>query len=77
MSTIRRAGYAMTASMPDEPAIGLSVPVSSGDRVLATISLRYLGKAMPEAEVAKRYLAPLRALAAAIADAAGRRTSAG
>lgn len=76
ISTIRRAGYAMTASMPDEPAIGLSVPVLSSDRVLATISLRYFGKVMPEAEVAKRYLAPLRSLAVAIADAAGRRTGA-
>jgi DNA-binding IclR family transcriptional regulator len=72
MTTIRRAGYAITASMPDEPAIGLSVPVLSGGRVLATISLRYLGKAMPEAEVAKRYLAPLRALAEAIAESAAR-----
>jgi hypothetical protein len=34
--------------------------------------LRYLGKAMPEAEVAKRYLAPLRALAEAIAESAAR-----
>lgn len=72
ITAIRRAGYAITASMPDEPAIGLSVPVFSGNRVLATISLRYLGRAMPEAEVAKRYLAPLRALADAIADAAAR-----
>jgi IclR family transcriptional regulator, mhp operon transcriptional activator len=77
LTAIRRAGYAITASMPDEPAIGLSVPVFSDDRVLATISLRYLGKAMPEAEVAKRYLAPLRALATTIADAAARRTSGG
>lgn len=77
LTSIRRAGYAITASMPDEPAIGLSVPVLSGDRVLATISLRYLGRAMPEAEVAKRYLAPLRSLAAAIADAAARQPNAG
>jgi IclR family mhp operon transcriptional activator len=77
MAMIRRAGYAITASMPDEPAIGLSVPVLSGDRVLATISLRYLGKAMPEAEVAKRYLAPLRALAEAIADSVTRQTGPG
>jgi len=71
MGTIRRAGYAITAPMPDEPAIGLSVPVKSGEAVLATISLRYLGRAMPEAEVTKRYLAPLRALATAIAEASG------
>jgi IclR family mhp operon transcriptional activator len=76
LAVIRRAGYAITASMPDEPAIGLSVPVLSADRVLATLSLRYLGKAMPEAEVAKRYLAPLRSLAEAIADSVTRRTNA-
>lgn len=75
MGTIRRAGYAITAPMPDEPAIGLSVPVLSGDAVLATISLRYLGRAMPEAEVVKRYLAPLRTLALAIAEASGGRRS--
>jgi IclR family mhp operon transcriptional activator len=68
IGTIRRAGYALTAPVPDEPAIGLAVPVISNTRVLATISLRYLGKAMSEAEVAKMYLAPLRELASAIAD---------
>jgi IclR family transcriptional regulator, mhp operon transcriptional activator len=77
MTTIRRAGYAITAPMPDEPAIGLSVPVFSGDRVLATLSLRYLGRAMPEAEVAKRYLAPLRTLAETIAESAARRPKVG
>jgi IclR family mhp operon transcriptional activator len=68
IETIRRAGYALTAPVPDEPAIGLAVPVISDTRVLATISLRYLGKAMSEADVAKMYLAPLRELASAIAD---------
>ena len=75
MGAIRRAGYAITAPMPDEPAIGLAVPVLSGEAVLATISLRYLGRAMPEAEVVKRYLAPLRALAVAVAEASGGRRS--
>jgi IclR family transcriptional regulator, mhp operon transcriptional activator len=69
IGTVRRAGYAITAPMPDEPAIGLSVPIVSGGRVLATISLRYLGRAMSESEVAKRYLAALKMLANAIADA--------
>jgi hypothetical protein len=46
----------------------LAVPVLSADRVLATISLRYLGKAISEAEVARRYLGSLRLLAEAIAS---------
>jgi IclR family mhp operon transcriptional activator len=76
IETIKRTGYAMTAPLPGDPAIGLSVPVLDDARVLATISLRYLGKAMTEAEVARRYLVPLRSLATAIADAAGRRPTA-
>jgi IclR family mhp operon transcriptional activator len=75
LGAIRRAGYAITAPMPDEPAIGLALPVQSGEAVLATISLRYLGRAMPEAEVARRYLAPLRALAVAVAEAGANRAA--
>src|SRR6516164_5866137 len=68
--TVRRAGYAMTAPLPDEPAIGLAVPIRSNDRMLGTISFRYLGKAMTETEVARRYLGPMRSLAASIARTA-------
>jgi IclR family mhp operon transcriptional activator len=68
ISAIRRAGYAITAPEPAEPAMGLSVPIVVGANVVATISLRYLGKAISESEVAKRYLAPLKTLAIAIAD---------
>ena len=68
ISAIKRAGYAITAPDHAEPAIGLSVPIVSGANVVATISLRYLGKAISESEVAKRYLAPLKTLAVAIAD---------
>ena len=66
----RRAGYAVSPPLAGDPAIGLSVPVLQGPRVLASISLRYLGKAISEAEVARRYLQPLRGAAAAIAAAA-------
>ena len=68
ISAIKRAGYAITAPDPAEPAIGLSVPIVSGANVVPTISLRYLGKAISESEVAKRYLAPLKTLAVAIAN---------
>jgi len=60
----------MTAPMQDEPAIGLAVPIRSHDRLLATLSLRYLGKAMSETEVAKKYLDSLRSLAETIASRA-------
>ncbi len=68
----RRAGYALSAPLTGDPAIGLSVPVRQGARVLASISLRYLGKAISEAEVVRRYLEPLRGAADAIASAAPR-----
>lgn len=68
----RRAGYAVSPPLAGDPAIGLSVPVLQGSRVLASVSLRYLGKAISEAEVARRYLQPLRGAARAIAEAAPR-----
>lgn len=70
---IRRAGYAVSPSLRNDPAIGLAVPILSADRVLATISLRYLGKAISEAEVARRFLRLLRGLAEAIVDDAEKR----
>ena len=69
LRTTRRAGYAVSAPLVGDPAIGLSVPVCQGARVLASLSLRYLGKAISEAEVARRYLEPLRTAAKAIATA--------
>lgn len=75
IAATRRAGYAITAPVAGEPAIGLSVPISAGDRVLATLSLRYLGKAISEREVAKRYLEPLRALATALSGRAAKGTT--
>ncbi len=70
IATIRRTGYAITAPIAGEPAIGLAVPVTAGDRLLGTLSLRYLGKAMIERDVARRYLDSLRDLAEAISRGA-------
>jgi IclR family transcriptional regulator, mhp operon transcriptional activator len=73
LGSIRRAGYAVSAPLPDDPAIGLAIPVQDGARVLACITLRYLGRAISEKEVARRFLAPLRATAGAIAAAVAER----
>lgn len=64
---IRRRGYATTAPMRGDPAMGLAVPVMQGDKVAASINMRYIGSTMSEAEAARRYLAPMQAAAAAIA----------
>ena len=69
IGSIRRVGYAVSAPIPGDPAIGLAVPVRIGAQVLASLTLRYLGKAISEAEVARRYLSPLRAAASSIAHA--------
>jgi hypothetical protein len=44
--------------------------VRSGERVLATITLRYIGSAITEREAARRYLVSMERAAAAIAAAA-------
>ena len=64
---IRRRGYATTAPMRGDPAMGLAVPVMQGETVAACINMRYIGSTMSEAEAVRRYLAPMRAAAAAIA----------
>lgn len=50
-------------------ATGLAVPVMTDGRVLATLVLRYFPNALSEAEAARRFLEPMRALAAEIAKA--------
>lgn len=67
IATIRKAGYATTAPLRGDPAMGLAVPIMEGERVAAAITMRYIGSTMNEAEAARRYLAPMRAAAAAIA----------
>ena len=70
IASIRREGYAVTAPVTNDPAIGLAVPVESGGRLLGTISLRYLGKATSERDIARKYLNPLHDLATAISSGA-------
>jgi len=70
VQSIRRAGFASTAIVPNAPANGLAIPVRSGERVLATITLRYIGSAITEREAARRYLVSMERAAAAIAAAA-------
>jgi IclR family mhp operon transcriptional activator len=66
---IRRRGYASTGVVPGDRATGLAVPIMRGSQVLATMSLRYFGAAITEAEAARRYLPSLQQAARAIADA--------
>lgn len=68
---IRRKGYASTAALPGEQAMGLAVPIQTPQTVLACMTLRYFSSAMTEAEAAKRYLAPMQQAARAIAALAG------
>ncbi|NIJ42518.1 IclR family mhp operon transcriptional activator [Parvibaculum indicum] len=68
----RQKGYASTAPLPGDPAMGMSVPVMNGDNVMACITMRYINSAIGEQEAVKRYLPALqrasRAIAAALAD---------
>ena len=73
LGKVQKAGYAISAPFPSDPAIGLAVPVQQGAQVLACITLRYLGRAMPEKEVVRRYLAPLQAAAREIAAGVAQR----
>jgi IclR family transcriptional regulator, mhp operon transcriptional activator len=70
---VRRAGYAVTPPIANDPIAGLAVPVSRGSRVFACLTMRYPRRAMTEAEAVERYLRPLRQAARAIADAAANR----
>lgn len=71
VATVRRQGYASTGPVPGDPARGLAVPVRAGERVLAAITLRYIGSALSEAEAVRRYHGSLLQAAAGIAAAAG------
>ena len=69
LAGVRRAGYATTAPMRGDSAMGIAVPVMEGERVAACITMRYLGSTMNEAEAAKRYLGAMQNAAKAIAAA--------
>jgi IclR family mhp operon transcriptional activator len=72
VSSVRRAGYAVSSPVPGDPAVGIAVPIRSGTDIVACISLRYLGKAISESEVARRHLPHLQAVADEIALLASR-----
>ncbi|MBI1261340.1 MAG: DNA-binding transcriptional regulator [Rhizobiales bacterium] len=74
---VRRLGYASTAPVPGDPAMGLAVPVIRGDEVLACITMRYIGSAMNEAEAVTRYLVPMQETAKAIAASLTREAATG
>jgi IclR family transcriptional regulator, mhp operon transcriptional activator len=71
--SVRRAGYAVTPPVANDPISGLAVPVSRGSRVFACLTMRYPRRAMNEAEAVERYLLALQQAARAIAAAAADR----
>ncbi|MEP2830165.1 DNA-binding transcriptional regulator [Parvibaculum sp.] len=75
LDAIRKRGYATTAPMRGDPAMGLAIPIMGGERVAACITMRYLGSTMNETEAAERYLVPMQNAAMAIAAAHGRMLS--
>ena len=73
---IRKRGYATTAPVRGDPAMGLALPVMLGERVAACINMRYIGSAVREAEAVERYLPALQRTAAAIAASIEERSTA-
>lgn len=69
IQSVRKSGYATAAPMLGDPALGIAVPVMQDEKVLASITMRYIGSAMNEAEAVKRYLKPLQETAVAIVAA--------
>lgn len=69
IQTVRKSGYATAAAMPGDAALAIAVPVMQGDKVLACVTMRYIGSAMNEAEAVNRYLKPLQETAVAIVAA--------
>lgn len=91
LNGIRERGYALTSdevrqlanTSPKSAAdgrrrvTGMAVPVMRGDRVLATVSLRFMRSVIGEQEAAKTLLEPLRELARDIETETHRLTDAG
>ena len=65
------AGYALSMPLSGDPAVGVALPIRHEGKVLACISLRYLGRAIAQEMVVRRYLAPLQRAAADILSTAG------
>lgn len=70
LQSARRAGFASAVENPNALAHGFSVPVLAEGNAIAAITLRYLGRKLPDKDAAHHYLAPLQRAAAAIAVAA-------
>ena len=67
LSSIRHQGYANTAPMRGDPAMGIAIPIMEGERVAACITMRYLGSTMSETQAVERYLVPMQRAAQSIA----------
>ncbi|HEY8949142.1 MAG TPA: DNA-binding transcriptional regulator [Rhizomicrobium sp.] len=67
--SVRRAGFATAIEYPSAPAHGMAVPVLSDGTAIAAITMRYLGRKLPDRDAAARYLASLRRAADGIAAA--------
>jgi IclR family mhp operon transcriptional activator len=74
IQSVRRAGFASAAEYPNAPAHGMAVPVISKNGAIAAITMRYLGRKLPDRDAAQRYLAPLQRTAQAIATAVAGQT---
>lgn len=64
LADIRKRGYAIwhrPRRVSDETSI--AVPVMSGERLLATVTIRFSSTAVPEAEAAQKFVPKLRAVA--------------
>lgn len=64
------AGYALSMPLSGDHAVGVALPIRH-EGVLACLSLRYLGRAIAQEMVVRRYLAPLQRAAADILSMAG------
>ena len=66
LADVRRRGYGFRVGGLEPKTGSIAVPVFKGRRVLACINMHYILSALSEAEVAARYLEPMRAAAADI-----------
>jgi IclR family mhp operon transcriptional activator len=76
LARIRRDGYAFTQPPRPMRIHGMAVPIPQGERMLGSLSMRFPRSAMSEAEVARRFVPPLQAVARAIAADVARKQTA-
>lgn len=68
---VRRDGYATIVWPPGDPTRSFSIPIldrSAPDQPLGSVVMFYYGSVMTEPEAVGKYMAPMRALAEAIAE---------